>query len=129
MTGSMSLGLMGGFLLEKSALFYHLRRAQLAAPGGDVDALGFAQVVAVLELLSLYPPIKSAVHFVAFVVSILAIWLGAATAHKLKGWRAALLPLIAVLVYVLGSIAINSLAAGAGFTVQALLYDIGMVAR
>ena len=92
-------------------------------------ALGFAQVVTVLELFSFYQPIAAGVHFVVFVVGILAVWLGAATAHKLTGWRAALLPLIAIVVYVVAGMAINSLAAGAEFTLQALLYDAGMTAQ
>jgi hypothetical protein len=89
-------------------------------------ALGFAQIVTVLEIFSIYPPARSAVHVVVFFASILAVWLGAATAHELKGWRAALFPIIAVLVYVLGSMLINSLLNGAEFTLQALFGDMGM---
>ena len=92
-------------------------------------ALGFAQVVVLIELFSLYPPIQSAVHAIAFVAGILAIWMGAATAHELKGWRAALFPIIAILVFVLGSMLVNSLLAGAQFTLQALWGDMGMQAQ
>ena len=88
-------------------------------------ALGFAEAVTVLGY-SLYPPIGSAVQVVVFFASILAIWLGAATAHDLKGWRAALFPIIAILVFVLGSMLINSLLNGAEFTLQALFSDMGM---
>lgn len=57
---------------------------------------------------------------------ILSIWIGAATAHELKGWRAALFPIIAILVFVLGSMLVNSLLTGAEFTLQALFGDMGM---
>jgi hypothetical protein len=92
-------------------------------------ALGFAQVVVLIELFSFYPPIQSAVHAIAFVAGILTIWMGAATAHELKGWRAALFPIIAILVFVLGSMLVNSLLAGAQFTLQALWGDMGMQAQ
>ena len=82
-----------------------------------------------IELFSLYPPIQSAVHAIAFVAGILTIWMGAATAHELKGWRAALFPIIAILVFVLGSMLVNSLLAGAQFTLQALWGDMGMQAQ
>jgi hypothetical protein len=36
---------------------------------------------------------------------------------------------VAVCVYVFGSVLLSGLAAGAGYTLQALLYDIGLVAR
>ena len=89
-------------------------------------ALGFAQVVTVLEIFSIYPPIRSAVHAIVFFAGILTVWMGAATAHELKGWRAALFPIIAILVFVLGSMLINSLLTGAEFTLQALFGDMGM---
>ena len=89
-------------------------------------ALGFAQAVAVLEIFSIYPPTRSAVHVVVFFTSILAVWLGAATAHELKGWKAVVFPIIAILVFVLGSMLINSLLNGAEFTLQALFGDMGM---
>lgn len=89
-------------------------------------ALGFAQVVTVLEIFSLYPPATAAVHAIVFFAGILTIWMGAATAHELKGWRAALFPIIAILVFVLGSMLINSLLNGAEFTLQALFGDMGM---
>jgi uncharacterized membrane protein YvlD (DUF360 family) len=92
-------------------------------------SLGFAQIVTVLEVFSLFGPAQSAVHAVVFVVEILALWLAAATAHQLRGWRAALLPVIAVCVYVFGSILLSGLVAGAGYTLQALLHDVGLVAR
>jgi hypothetical protein len=107
-----------GYLLSRQGSFTKTFRA-----------LGFAQVVALLELLSLFRPIESAVHAVVFFVNILAVWMGGATALELRGWRALLLPLIAILVFLLGEVVLNSLLAGAEFTLQALLDDVGMLAR
>jgi hypothetical protein len=92
-------------------------------------ALGFAQVVVVIELFAFFPPIRSAVHAIAFIAGILTIWMGAAAAHELKGWRAAVFPIIAILVFVLGTMLVNSLLSGADFTLQALLGDMSMHAQ
>lgn len=104
-----------GYLLSKQGDFTRTFRA-----------VAFAQVVTVLELLSPFPVIGGAVHVVTFVVGILAVWLGAATAHKLSGWKALLLPLIAILVLVLGTMLVNALLTGAAFTWQALTADLGV---
>lgn len=84
-------------------------------------ALAFARVTTVLELFALVPPLASAALAVTMVASFLAMWLAAATAHNLKGWRAAVLPLLVLFVYILGAILIASLAEGADFTLHALL--------
>jgi hypothetical protein len=92
-------------------------------------ALCFARVVTVLELLSLYPPIEPAMHVITFAVSMLAIWMAAATAHQLKGWRAAVLPLAALAVFVLGAMLVNSLVHGAEYSLTALLAELGITPR
>jgi hypothetical protein len=104
-----------GYLLSKQGTFTKTFRA-----------LGFAQITAVLDLFAFYRPAESAVHLVTFVVGILALWIGASVAHRLTGWRALLLPVIAILVYVLGSMLVNSLVTGAEFTLQALFADTGL---
>jgi hypothetical protein len=52
--------------------------------------------------------------------------MGAAAAHKTTGWRALLLPIVVVLVYVVGSAIVAMLLAGAEFTLQAVLGEIGV---
>ena len=89
-------------------------------------ALGFARVVMVIELFALYPPVASAAHAVAMLAGLLAMWLAAATAHNLKGWRAAVLPLLVLFVYILGTVLIYSLYTGAGFTLQTLMQAVGL---
>ena len=89
-------------------------------------ALAFGQVVGISTWLALYPPLAGLVRLVVFVMSLLAIWVGASAAHKLQGWRAVLFPLIALLVYVFGAVLVFSLLGGAQFTVQALLATFGL---
>jgi uncharacterized membrane protein YvlD (DUF360 family) len=104
-----------GYLLSRRGTFTSTFRA-----------LAFTRVFVVLQLFSLYQPLEGAVHVVVFVMGLLGVWIAAATAHKLNGWRAAIFPLIALLVYVLGMVLIFVLFGGAQFTVQALLSDIGV---
>lgn len=89
-------------------------------------ALSFAQTVSVLELLAFYPPVAPAVRAVTLVVSMLAVWMAAATAHNLRGWRAAVLPLVVVFVYLLGGVLVYSLATGASLTWQTLVDAVGL---
>ncbi len=89
-------------------------------------ALAFGQVVAVLNLFAFYVPLAGLVRFGVYVMSLLAVWVGASAAHKLRGWRAALFPLIALLVYILGAVIVTALFGGAQFTVQALLANFGL---
>jgi uncharacterized membrane protein YvlD (DUF360 family) len=107
-----------GYLLSRRGSFTRTFRA-----------LAFAEVISVLEIFSLYRPIEDAVHAVVFVMGVLAVWIAAATAHNLRGWRAAIFPVIAVLVYVLGIMLITALFSGAQFTLQSLLSDLGLQAQ
>jgi hypothetical protein len=52
--------------------------------------------------------------------------MGAATAHNTKGWRTLVLPLVVLLVYVVGTAIVAILLAGAQFTFQAVLANIGL---
>lgn len=77
-----------------------------------------------LSIFAFYRPAASIAATLA--LGFLAVWMGAATAHKTTGWRTLLLPVVVALVYVLGSAVINILLAGAQFTFQALLADFGL---
>ena len=89
-------------------------------------ALGFAQSVYLLSIFALYRPATSIVQTAIFALGFLAVWMGAAAAHKTTGWRVLLLPVVVVLVSVIGSAIVNILLAGAQFTFQSLLTDLGI---
>lgn len=98
-----------GHLLSRQGTFTHTFRA-----------LSFAQTADVLSLFALYGPIAPVARVIAAAVSILAMWMAAATAHDLKGWRAVVLPVVVILVYILGGVLVHSLVTGASFTWQSL---------
>lgn len=74
------------------------------------------------------PPFAPLARLTALVVAFFAVWLGAAEAHKTKGWRTVILPLMVVLTLVVVVFAIRTLVAGAQFTLTALSGDLGLSA-
>lgn len=92
-------------------------------------AMGFAQSVGILTLLVPLLPFAGVMKFLMLVLGFLTTWLGVATAHEVRGWRAALLPVLALLVIVLGSTTVMILLGGAGYTVEALLTDLGFIGQ
>jgi hypothetical protein len=62
----------------------------------------------------------------ALVLGFLAVWVGAATAHRTTGWRTLLFPVVFILVVLVVYTALGILLAGAGFTFQALFADFGI---
>ena len=116
------------FLLVEFVLIYGAGRI-LARAGRFTHtfrALAFAQLASLVSLAALYPPLAGPARLVAFLLGMLAIWVAAAAAHKLQGWRALLFPLLALLLYAFAAVLVSSLLGGAQFTVQALLANFGL---
>ena len=89
-------------------------------------ALGFAQSIYLLSVFALYRPAEAIVQTAIFALGFLAVWMGAAAAHKTTGWRTLVLPVVVVLVSVLGSAIVSLLLAGAEFTLQSLMMEFGI---
>jgi hypothetical protein len=90
-------------------------------------AIGFALSVYALSILALYEALSSGVQLLLLVYGFLTIWMAAAVAHQTKGWRTILLPVVAFVVVILASAIIGILLAGAEFTLQAVLFNLGIV--
>jgi uncharacterized membrane protein YvlD (DUF360 family) len=90
--------------------------------------VGFAQVVYLLELLTLIPVLSSLVQLITSILAFVATWMAGLEAHELHGWRGFLLPVARLLVVVLSVAILGSLIAGAEFTVEALLQEAGLLA-
>jgi hypothetical protein len=89
---------------------------------------GFAQVVFLLELLAFIPAIAPLVRIITSILAFVATWIASVEAHELRGWRGIFLPLIYILVLVLSFVILADLISGAGFTIEALLREIGLLA-
>ena len=90
-------------------------------------ALGFAQSVAVLEVLAFLPHLDSAVNLVVILIGFVAAWLAAAVVHESRGLRTLLLPVVAVLLVGAGYAALTVLVVGAHFSLSNLLRELGLL--
>ncbi len=91
--------------------------------------VGFAQTGYILEIFALLPPLALLAHIGAFFIVLLATWIGASEAHKLSGWRTALLPLAVLFIGILGAIVVNILYRGAEMSFESLLRVFGLLVR
>jgi hypothetical protein len=89
-------------------------------------ALGFAQIIYIVQLAALVPHMGGFVRLVAAIAGFVAVWVGAATAHEMRGPRTVLLALVptAVMVLVLGVFVV--VFAEATVTVTAVLQALGL---
>jgi hypothetical protein len=88
---------------------------------------GFAQAAHILEVLGFIPIVGDLVRFIALVLSFFGVWIGASEAHDIHGWRTFLIPVIFIVILVVTFGFLISVIEGTFFTVDGLLYDIGVV--
>jgi hypothetical protein len=89
---------------------------------------GFAHSAYALLLLGFIPGLRPVASFLALVLSVVGIWLGAAEAQRTRGWRTLLYPVVVIAVTVLGLALLQQLAAGAALTIETLGQTLGLVA-
>jgi hypothetical protein len=90
---------------------------------------GFAQSVHILEVLGFLPVVGSIARFVALLLGFFGVWLGSATAHELKGWRALILPVFYIVTLVVSVYFLVSVIEGTVLAVEELLADFGLAPR
>jgi hypothetical protein len=87
---------------------------------------GFAYVGYWLAALSLLPVIGPLFRTIGFLLAFLGVWLGAAQAHELRGWRTLVFPVVFVVVLVVVGVILRALFLGAAITVESLFQDVGL---
>lgn len=92
-------------------------------------SVGFAYAVYLLDLFSFIPGLTSIVRFFVTVLAFFAIWISAATAHELKGWRTLVFPIIEILVIGLVMLMAATLLEGFVITIESLGFDFGILPR
>ena len=90
---------------------------------------GFAQSAHILELLGFIPVVGSIARFIALVLTFFGVWIGSATAHEIKGWRAFLLPVLYVITLVVTIFFLEAVIEGSVLAVEELLADFGLAPR
>jgi uncharacterized membrane protein YvlD (DUF360 family) len=88
---------------------------------------GFAHSAYVIVLLgAVFPALRPLTSLIAVLLSILGIWIGAAEAHKTRGWRTVVFPVVAVAIAILGLALVQQLVAGAALTLQSIAQTLGL---
>jgi uncharacterized membrane protein YvlD (DUF360 family) len=90
-------------------------------------ALGFAQGVYLLDLLSFIPVIAPIVRFLVSLLAFFAVWIAAATAHDLKSWRTLIIPVVNVLVLLAGFVILYTVFGGFMLSLNSLAIDFGLL--
>jgi hypothetical protein len=90
---------------------------------------GFAHSAYVLLLLGFIPSLRPVASFLALVLSLVGIWLGAAEAQRTRGWRTLVYPVVVIVVTILGLALLQQLAAGVALTIETLGQTLGLVAE
>ena len=72
------------------------------------------------------PVIGPLFRTIGFLLAFLGVWLGAAQAHQLRGWRTLVLPIVFVIVVAVIGVVLRALFMGAAITIDALFQDVGM---
>ena len=87
---------------------------------------GFALSLYILIFFKFIPGMQSLVFGLLLLLILLALWMAVASAHDTKGWRTALIPIVAGVVLVGGWWAIGVLWQGLQFTVEGVLFSLGL---
>ncbi|MFC1923053.1 phage holin family protein [Chloroflexota bacterium] len=87
---------------------------------------GFAQSAHLLEIFGFLPVIGPAMRFLALLLAFFGVWIGAATAHELRGWRTLLLPVIFIATTVITVVFLAGVIEGTAFAIENILQDFGL---
>ncbi len=82
--------------------------------------VGFAYTTRFYSVLALLPVVGDVAKFITLALSVVAIWVAAVQAHKLKGWRSLLFPVLVLGVTFATVFTVEVLLQGAEFTIQTL---------
>jgi uncharacterized membrane protein YvlD (DUF360 family) len=89
--------------------------------------MGFVQGVHILDLLGFIQPFAGIVTVATTLLALIANWLGVSEAHRLRGWRTILLPILYLIIFGAGFIAVAGLLRGLGFAFETLGTRFGLM--
>ena len=103
--------------------FVHITGRLLGGKGdftATLRTVGFAFTTRFFSILALLPVIGDLARLITLLLTIMAVWIAGVQAHKLRGWRSLLFPLVVVAVFIVSIAAVTILFEGAVFTIQML---------
>jgi len=83
-------------------------------------AVGFAYATRFYSLLAFLPVIGGAAKFLTLAFTFVAVWIAGVQAHKLRGWRSLVFPVVVFGVFLLTVFVLSILIQGAEFTIQGI---------
>jgi uncharacterized membrane protein YvlD (DUF360 family) len=89
--------------------------------------LGFANVMTLFEMIRLIPALAPVAGPAGALLGFVAIWMGAAAAHRAQGWRSLVLPILGVFFVVAAPLLVYSMLGGAIFSLESLLTRLGFM--
>jgi len=90
--------------------------------------MGFARMGDLLNLLAWIPSAREIASLAATIAVFVGVWIGAAQAHQLRGWRTLVLPVATILVTVGAAFVLSVLLSGLGYSMDSLLLSLGVTA-
>ena len=78
-------------------------------------------------MIGLIPALAPLAAPLGMVLSFVAIWMGAATAHNTRGWRSIILPILGVFFAILVPALVQMMLSGALFSLESVLTQLGLV--
>jgi hypothetical protein len=104
---------------------------QLLADNGSytrtLRGLGFANVVTLIEMIGLIPALAPLAAPLGALLSLVAIWMGAAMAHNARGWRSIILPILGIFFVVAVPLLAQTMFGGAILGLESLLRQLGLM--
>jgi uncharacterized membrane protein YvlD (DUF360 family) len=88
--------------------------------------LGFAQIVALLQLFRLIPGLDAATTLTTSLLSLFVVWLSLSVAHQVRGWRTVLMPVLYLTLFLVGTVVLISLFSGLSVALDTLLSAFGL---
>ncbi len=89
--------------------------------------LGFANVVTLIEMIGLIPALAPLAAPLGTLLSLVAIWMGAAMAHNARGWRSIILPILGIFFVVAVPLLAQTMFGGAILGLESLLRQLGLM--
>jgi hypothetical protein len=89
--------------------------------------MGFVQTVNILHIFGFIQPFAGLITVATTLLGLVANWLAVAEAHRLRGWRTLVLPILYAFIFSAGFIAVVGLLRGLGFALESIGARFGII--
>jgi hypothetical protein len=122
-----TLSLLGWWLVSTVILYM---TARILRGEGKFDKAfriaGFTHVSFILMIVAIVPVLSELAIILAFLMKLFTLWVGMSVGYQIRGWRALVLPVVFLAVWIIGYGFIGNTIQGLLISLNELLSDIGM---